>query len=749
MLEIKEKKFMLGDKEITIRTGEYALQANGSITLQCGETLVQAVAVMGKTDSPTDFFPLTVEYNENLYAGGIIKSSKFVKREGKPSDEAILKARLIDRSIRPMFSKEMRREVQVIINVLSSDKENPHDVLGLTAACAALAVSDIPFDCNIGGIRLSQVDGKFVVNPTYDECARQDFELVLGGNGQKVIMIECASNLVSDDVIIKGFEESYKYLGQVANAIVELQNEFGKKKVELPAFPTYDELIDRVHDVAIRQIEEFSKILAVDNSVRARFDEIIIKPVLELFTEEELEEQYPEADIRTAVDKIFKKYIRSNVLQHHKRIDSREIEQIREIQTRINTVPRVHGSSMFMRGETQVLNILTLSAPGNEQVLETIEGESQKRYIHHYNAPPFSVGETGRYGGTGRREIGHGALAEKALRPVIPGKDKFPYVMRLVSEVQGQNGSSSMASTCASTLSLMTAGVPIKEPVAGISIGLITGETDDEFVTLTDIMGYEDFCGDMDFKVAGTRDTITAIQMDTKIKGLTFPIVKQAIQQANRARNKILDIIVATIAKPADDISKYAPRIDSIVVPVDAIGKIIGPQGKMIKQLQQDNDVVLSIDEEGNVSISGTNKEGMENVKKTILGMITDPTVGEIYDAKVVRIMDFGAFVEIFPGKEGLVHVSRISKERVNNVSDVLSIGQAVKVKLIGIDAQERLNFSMNLDDEIEDPDAPKEREPRRDRSFGRGRDDRGRGRDRGEKKERTFKKEVSTEKKN
>ncbi|MBR6061000.1 MAG: hypothetical protein IKP67_02890, partial [Spirochaetales bacterium] len=287
MLEIKEKKFMLGDKEITIRTGEYALQANGSITLQCGETLVQAVAVMGKTDSPTDFFPLTVEYNENLYAGGIIKSSKFIKREGKPSDEAILKARLIDRSIRPMFSKEMRREVQVIINVLSSDKENPHDVLGLTAACAALAVSDIPFDCNIGGIRLSQVDGKFVVNPTYAECARQDFELVLGGNGQKVIMIECASNLVSDDVIIKGFEESYKYLGQVANAIVELQNEFGKKKVELPAFPTYDELIDRVHDVAIRQIEEFSKILAVDNSVRARFDEIIIKPVLELFTEEE------------------------------------------------------------------------------------------------------------------------------------------------------------------------------------------------------------------------------------------------------------------------------------------------------------------------------------------------------------------------------------------------------------------------------------------------------------------------------
>jgi polyribonucleotide nucleotidyltransferase len=741
MLDIKEKKFMLGDKEIVITMGEYAHQANGAITLRCGETLVQAVAVMGKTDSGTDFFPLTVEYNENLYAGGLIKSSKFVKREGKPSDEAILKARLIDRSIRPMFSKDMRREVQVIINVLSSDRENPHDVLGLTAACAALAVSDIPFDCNIGGIRLSQVDGKFVVNPTYAECERQDFELVLGGNANKVIMIECASNCVKDEVIIKAFEESYKYLGQVANAIVELQNEYGKKKIELPEFPNYDDLIERVKDVALKGIEEFSKILEHDNSVRARFDEIIVNPVLALFTEEELADQYLEENIRAAIDKIFKKYIRSNVLQNHKRIDNRQIEQIREIHTRINPVPRVHGSSMFMRGETQVLNILTLAAPGNEQILETIEGESAKRYIHHYNAPPFSVGEVGRYGGTGRREIGHGALAEKALRPVIPGKDKFPYIMRLVSEVQGQNGSSSMASTCASTLTLMAAGVQIKEPVAGISIGLITGETDDEFVTLTDIMGYEDFCGDMDFKVAGTRDAITAIQMDTKIKGLTFPIVKQAIEQANRARNKILDIIINTIAKPADDISKYAPRIDSIVIPVDEIGKIIGPGGKMIKQLQQDNNVELAIDEEGNVSISGTEKEGIENVKRIITGMITDPTVGEIYNAKVVRIMEFGAFVEIFPGKEGLVHVSRISKERVNNVSDVLSVGQPVKVKLIGIDAQSRLNFSMNLDDDIEDPNAPKENRKER---FGRG----GHDRDKGEKRERTFKKEVSTEKK-
>ena len=702
MLNVIEKKIKIGEKEAFITMGEYALQANGSVMLRCGETLVQAIAVMGSDNAGTDFFPLTVEYNENLYAGGIIKSSKFIKREGRPSDEAILKARLIDRSIRPLFPKDFRREVQVIINILSSDKENPHDVLGLTAAIASLAVSDIPFDCNIAGLRLSLIDDKFIVNPTYEECERQKFELVLAGNDKKIIMIECASDCVKDELIEKGFEESYKYLGEIAKEIVSLQNEYGKKKQESEPIYFNDELLNKISKVTNEKIDEFSQKLTKKEIERTEFKNIIIEPVMSLFTPEELSEKYSEKEIKELIDKLFKKYIRDNILKNKKRIDGRGIEDIREINIKINPIPRVHGSSMFMRGETQVLNILTLSAPGNEQILESIEGEVSKRYIHHYNAPPYSVGEVGRYGGTGRREIGHGALAEKALKPVLPCKSDFPYVIRLVSEVMGQNGSSSMASTCASTLSLMASGVPIKEPVGGISIGLITGDTDDEFVTITDIMGYEDFCGDMDFKVTGTRDTITAIQMDTKIKGLTFPVVRQTLKQAKEARNKILDIISSVIDKPLSDVSKYAPRIDSIQVPVENIGKVIGPGGKMIKQLSSDNNVELSIDDSGTVSISGSSKESIDNVKKIINGMMNDPVVGEIYPGKIVRIMDFGAFVEIFPGKEGLIHISKMAKERVKSVTDILSVGQIVDVKLIGIDSQQRLNFSMNLDEKEE-----------------------------------------------
>lgn len=712
MIEVFEKKILLDDKELVIKIGEYAHQANGSVCLQCGETIVQAIVTMGSEESGLDFFPLSVEYNESLYAGGFIKSSRFIKREGKPSDEAILKCRLIDRSIRPMFPHDFKREVQVVINILSSDKENPHDVLSLTAAIAALAISDIPFDFNIGGLRLSRIDGKFIINPKYEECDKQDYELILAGNDKKIIMIECAANCIQEEEILKGFEYSYKYLGIITKVIQELQKEYGKPKIEYLKEEENKEITDRINTLANEKIEEYYIKLAKKEINRKEYKNIVEKPILGLFTEEEIEE-YSKKILLDILDKIFKKIIRENILKNKRRVDGRGIEEIREIDIWIDPIPRVHGSSMFKRGETQVLNILTLAAPGNEQLMETIEGESKKRFIHHYNAPSYSVGEVGRIGAPGRREIGHGALAEKALRAVLPIQDNFPYVIRLVSEIMGQNGSSSMASTCASTVTLMDGGVPIKAPVAGISIGLMTSEDEKQFVTLTDISGFEDFSGDMDFKIAGTYDSITAIQMDTKIKGLTQDIITQTFGQAKNARKKIIEKILEVIPESKKDISERAPRIEMIQIPIDDIGKIIGPGGKTIKQLSSDYNVEISIEDNGRVSISGLDKESLKDAKKVIEGMVTDPKIGEIYKGKITKIMDFGAFVEIFPGKEGLIHISKISKSHVTNVNDKLSVDQEVEVKLTNIDAQGRLNFTMILDDNNNNEEKPKDNKKR------------------------------------
>ncbi len=702
MIDIKEKKIMLGEKEAILRIGEYAHQANASVCLQCGETIVQAVVTMTDEEQDLDFFPLSVEYNESLYAGGLIKSSRFIKREGKPSDEAILKCRLIDRSIRPMFPKDFKREVQLVINILSSDKENPHDVLSLTAGIAALAISDIPFDCNMGGLRVSKVDGKFFINPTYEECDKQEFELVLAGNDKKIIMIECSAKCIPDDEILKGFEYSYKYLGAITQTIKEIEKEFGKTKIAYTVNELPKEIFDKMNKLAVEKIEEYSSGISSKDIHGKQFKKMVNEPVLALFTEQELE-NYRKL-ILEKVDKLYKMKVRENILKNKKRIDGRKIDEIREIDIWINQIPRVHGSSMFKRGETQVLNILTLGTPGNEQLMEAIEGETKKRFIHHYNAPSYSVGEVGRIGAPGRREIGHGALAEKALFPVIPEQDKFPYVIRLVSEVMGQNGSSSMASTCASTITLMAGGVPIKEPVAGISIGLITGENDEEFITLTDIRGIEDFSGDMDFKIAGTYDSITAIQMDTKIKGLTHNIIKQSFKQAKEARKLLLDKIKSIIPEVSKELSDNAPRIEIMQIPVELIGKVVGPSGKVIKQIISEYEVEIMIDDDGKVSISGTENENLQSVKKVIDGIVHDPKVGEVYSGKITKILDFGAFVEIFPGKEGLIHISKISKNHVKNVTDVLSLGQKVKAKLLNIDSQGRLNFALDIEEEKEKP---------------------------------------------
>ena len=710
MRTIKEKRFTVDGKEMIVRTGEYAFQANGSIALQSGENVIQAIATMGPENNDLDFFPLQVEYKENLYAAGKLKSSKFSKRPGRPSDEAILKGRIIDRSIRPMFPKDLTREVQIVVNVLAVDNTQPLDVLALTAVVAALAVSDIPFDCNIGGVRISKVDGQLVVNPTIEQCAKQDFELVLGGNADKIIMIESAANIISDDDMLAGFKAAFAPLGEIAKAMKEFQDEAGKKKIDYVEKEVDMAIVEKIKPVADEKIELFFKGQADGSIYRKEYDKYVEEPVFALFTEEELEEN--KKAISEALDYVFKKTVRHHLLRDHRRLDGRKINEIRELECQAGVLPRVHGSSMFLRGETQVLNILTLAAPGEELIIEGIEGEEKRRYMHAYSALPFSVGECGRMNGPGRREIGHGALAEKALVPVIPDADKFPYVIRLVSEVMGQNGSSSMGSTCASSLALMDAGVPIKSHVAGISIGLITGETDDDFLTITDIQGQEDFSGDMDFKVTGTYEGITAIQMDTKIKGLTYPMVESAIRQAHEARNVILDLMYKTIPAPRADLSKYAPKIETITIPVDSIGAVVGSQGKVIKQLCADYQVVINIEDDGTTNISGTIRENLDAVKKVINGIINDPQVGEIYDAKVVRLMDFGAFVEIFPGKEGLVHISKMAKTRVEKVTDVVQVGQAIQVKLMEIDSQKRLNFSMILDEETGASNAgrPKER---------------------------------------
>lgn len=698
MIEVKESKINFEGKEISLRTGEYAHQANGSVILQCGETVIHAVCCMNNSETGLDFFPLTVEYVEHLYAGGIIKGSRFIKREGRPSDEAILKARLIDRAIRPMFPKDFKKDVQVVINILASDGENPHDVLALTAVVAALAISDIPFDSNLAGIRVSRIDGKIVANPTYSECEKQDYELVLGGNKERIIMIECAASCVPDDLILEGFEKSFDYLGVLSDFIADFKNKYGKTKIEYEVKEDDAELEKRIKELTLAKIEDFYAGLKSGDLHRKQFNEVVVDPVLEIFSEEEIEDKDLVKTVKEMIDKIFKKRVREKVLKDRIRLDGRDINKIRNIELKIDTLPRVHGSSMFMRGETQVLSILTLDSPGNELILESIEGETTKRYFHHYTAPPYSVGETGRMGSPGRREIGHGALAEKALLPVLPDVSKFPYVMRVVSEVMGQNGSSSMASTCASTLTLMSGGVPIKDAVAGISIGLMTGDDISDFVTLTDIQGMEDFSGDMDFKIAGTRETITAIQMDTKIKGLSWDIIKAAVPQAKEARNVILDMIESVIKAPKSSISEYAPKIESLQIPVDMISKVIGSGGKVIKRITEENDVDISIDDLGVVTVSGRDKEKIDKTITIVNGIVNDLEVNKVYKGKIARVLDFGAIVEIFPGKEGLIHISKMSKERVNKVEDVVNVGDDVEVLLYEIDNQGRYNFTLMLD---------------------------------------------------
>ena len=718
----KQKSVMINNQEHVFSTGHLALQADSCITANVGDTMIMATVTKGKENKDLDFFPLSVEYEEKLYASGKIKTSRFVKREGKPSDDSILRARLIDRAIRPLFDKNYRKEVQIVVTVLSYDESHNPDILGLLAVSLALSISDIPWAGPIGGARIGRIDDEFVLNPPPEHMQSSDLDIILAGLDKKIIMLEAGLNEVKESDVITGFELAVNEIDKICAFFIQVQNEWGKEKEELPTLIENEDIINQYQDTLINSIDDFMKKFAEGSVTRHDFDPLVTDPIVEGLPEESDEEK---TAILNLADKLYKKIFRKQILEKEKRPDGRQLDEVRELEMEVGLIPRGHGSSMFRRGETQALNILTLASPSLGQIIENLEGESLKKYMHHYNALPFSVGETGRIGSPGRREIGHGALAEKALVPVIPTEENFPYTIRLVSEILSQNGSSSMASTCASTLSLMDAGVKIKRPVAGVAIGLVTDEESDKFKVLTDIAGIEDFGGDMDFKVTGTTEGITAIQMDTKIHGITIEMAKKTFENAKKGRLHILKAMAEVIAEPREELSAYAPKISTFPIPADDIGKIIGPGGKVIKKLTQEFDSDIDIDDSGSVTICASNDDNLKALRRTIDGILNDPIVGEIYKAQVVRMVDFGVFVEIFPGKEGLVHISRMQKTRTRKPEDVVAMGDKVEVKLLEIDNLGRLNFTMILDEENI------KKGENRDKDRNRDRGDRDRDRDR------------------
>lgn len=698
--EIVKREIEWAGRPLIIEIGRLAQQTNASATIQYGDTVVLATVVLSSTmRDGIDYFPLTVEFEERLYAAGKIKGSRFIKREGRPTDEAVLSARLIDRSVRPLFDDRVRNDVQVVLTVLSFDNENDADVPALIGASLVLALSDIPWAGPIGGIRVGRINGEWVLNPTYSAREKSDLDVIVAGTSEKVLMLEAGAKQVSEEVMGDAIEFGQKHLRPVINLISELATEFGRAKLDLAALAVQElaleeEVATMVRDWSSAQLTSrffgSPKVtkharLAILEDLKGELEQVLLaeqvgkekrKITLDLF------EAIAEAEVTRAI------------LDDDRRVDGRALTEVRPLVAEVNILPRTHGSALFSRGETQVLSTVTLGGPGMEQTLDGMEENSKKRYMHHYNFPPYSVGETGRLGGGGRREIGHGALAEKALLPVLPEKEKFPYTIRVVSEVLSSNGSSSMGSTCGSTLALMDAGVPILAPVAGIAIGLASDDSG-RYKILTDLQDLEDGNGGMDFKVAGTTTGITAIQLDTKTTGLSKDIVRETLERARTARLQILEVMRTAIAEPRQEMSVYAPRIETLHINPDKIRDVIGPGGKMINEIIDTTGVQsIDIEQDGTIFICAANQEGMMKAVDWIRGLTREAEVGEIFDGKVTRLMDFGAFVEFLPKKEGLVHISELAPYRVNQVSDIVKVGQAVKVKVIEIDDLGRVNLS-------------------------------------------------------
>jgi polyribonucleotide nucleotidyltransferase len=675
-------------RELIVETGKTCGLANGSCWVHYGETVVMGnVTASPKPREGVDFFPLSVDFEEKLYAVGKIPGS-FLKREGKASEKAILTSRCVDRPIRPLFPKDMRNDVSVVMTVLAVDPDNSPEIAGMIATSIALSISDIPWNGPVASINVGYVDGKLILNPTLEQRNNNKLHLTVAGSAEKIVMIEAGAEEIPDDLMLEAIATGHEEIKKMVAFINDIKAEIGKPKFEFQSMELNHDMLDEIEALVGEKIKV--ALDTDDKNVRDARMQPITDEVLEVFGE-----KYPELAtiIGEVMYKLQKKIVR-NWLYNGKRVDGRGIDEIRPLAAEVGLLPRVHGSGLFTRGQTQVLTIATLGPISDAQKIDGLDEEESKRYMHQYNFPSYSVGETKPSRGPGRREIGHGALAERALEPVIPSVEEFPYALRLVSEVLSSNGSTSQGSICGSTLALMDAGVPIKAPVAGISCGLITKE-DGSWMTMVDIQGLEDFYGDMDFKVGGTKKGITAIQVDIKVDGLTMDIIKEAFEKTHKARNYILDeVMLKAIPEPRKTVNKYAPKMLQTKVPVDKIREVIGQGGKVIQKISADCDVKIDISDDGSVFISGIDGEKAQKALQIVKTIANDPEVGAIYKGKVVRIMSFGAFVEIAPGKDGLVHISKLDKDRVEKVEDVVSIGDEIVVKVTEIDKQGRINLS-------------------------------------------------------
>ena len=705
MLDIKNWSIEWGGRTLSIETGRFALQTNGTCTVRYGDTVIMATVVQSKNvREGIDYFPLVVDFEEKLYAAGKIKGSRFIKREGRPSDEAILSGRLIDRAIRPLFDERVRQDVQVVITSLSVDGENDATIAGLIAASCAIYISNIPWAGPIGAARVGRINGEYVLNITSPQAeAESDFNLVVTGTPDKLIMVEAAARETAEPDMFAAMKWGAAQLRPVLDLIEKIRQEVGEEKMTVPEYADDAENVaDNVEEKIRQETQKFvagmADAMIFDSKKVSKKTRTAMLDKIETALKARLAELGYEEEAMTAGLKNIKLYvsqeITKRILERDERLDGRTLTEIRELQIGVDLLPRTHGSAMFMRGDTQVLSIVTLGAPGDVQTLDTMEEDGTKRYMHHYNDAPFTYGEAGFMRGPGRRAIGHGALAERALEPVLPLEADFPYAIRVVSEVLGSNGSSSMASTCGSSLSLMAAGVPIKKAVAGIAMGLASDEQGN-WKVLTDLQDVEDGPGGMDFKIAGTRDGITALQMDTKTKGLTWDIVDATMKQAYEARLRILDAMAKTLPEPRAEMSPYAPRIETIKIDPDKIRDVIGPGGKVINKIIDETGVQIDIEQDGRVMITSTDGEAMKKAIKMVEDLTREVKVGEEYEGAVARLEDFGAFVQILPNKDGLVHVSEISWERVEKPGDALSLGDKVKVVVKEIDNLGRVNLSM------------------------------------------------------
>ncbi len=689
---VKTFKMNLAGRPLKVEVGKVAAQANGAVFIQYGDTTLLCTATASdKPREGIDFFPLSVEYEEKFYSVGRMPGG-FKKREGKASDNSVLTARVIDRPMRPLFPKDYRNDVTLNNMVMSVDPECRPELVAMIGTAMATCISDIPFDGPCAMTQIGMRDGQFIINPSMKDWDEGDMQLTVASTRDKVIMIECGCNLISDDKMIEAIYTAHDVNQTIIALIDQMVAEVGKTKQTYESCAIPQELFDAMKKVVTpEEMEE--AVFSNEKQVR----EENIKKVTEKMAEAFADNEEWMAVLGEAVYQYQKKTVRKMILKDHKRPDGRAIDQIRPLSAEIDLIPRVHGSAMFTRGQTQICDVVTLAPLSEVQKVDGLDPYvTEKRYIHQYNFPSYSVGETKPSRGPGRREIGHGALAERALLPVLPSKEEFPYAIRAVSETFESNGSTSMASTCASCMSLMAAGVPLKDMVAGISCGLVTGDTDDDYLVLTDIQGLEDFFGDMDFKVTGTHDGISAIQMDIKIHGLTRPIVEEAIRRAHEARNFIMDTCMSkAIAEPRKELSKYAPKIESIMIDPAKIGEVVGKSGKVINEIIDRTGIKVDISDDGRVDLCGTDSDKIAEAKKMIETIVTEFYKGQILTGKVVSIKEFGAFLEFAPGKEGMVHISKLSNERVDRVEDVLTLGDVVKVVCLGKDRQGRISFSM------------------------------------------------------